>query len=249
MTLIELFTILSIVPAGFTPELLQRDEAERLVGVQIRAQGVTVTALPDADPHLVDVRSRVQVRVVDQGEIPAIPPNSFQTTPRYLLIGHEVVMARDSTRLPERTYELSYFFRGQYGTSALSSTHAVGERVVEWVEETPGTLEALRHAFRLERAQQHQGGVPPATGVEAEGADRPRRGAPKYADWRSWSFDDLRDLLKEGYAKARGKRPDKTRPSTDEIAAECGYDRKTLRDALRKHQHTWTSVRPFIDGS
>jgi hypothetical protein len=71
-------------------------------------------------------------------------------------------------------------------------------------------------------------------------------GHPKDAEWRSWSFEYLLKMLKDGWKQARSKHPEKKRPSFDDVAACVGHKRRDLYDALKKYEHTWDTIRPFL---
>ena len=91
-------------------------------------------------------------------------------------------------------------------------------------------------------------GHPQATATsEPEAAPRSQLGRPPDAEWRSWSFEKLLELLKAGWRRAREKYPHKTHPSFDDVAECTGYSRKSLYEALKKYQQRWGTIRPFLD--
>jgi hypothetical protein len=73
-----------------------------------------------------------------------------------------------------------------------------------------------------------------------------RPGRPEDAAWRKWTFDELLEMLKIGWQQAQKKHPNKKRPSFQDVADCLGYARKPIYESLRSFNHTWETIRPFL---
>jgi hypothetical protein len=93
-----------------------------------------------------------------------------------------------------------------------------------------------------------RGGPGKDTAVAAQDPATPRSrpGRPEDAEWRSWTFDELLEMLKSGWQQAQKKHPNKKRPSFQDVADCLGYARKPVYESLRSFNHTWETIRPFL---
>jgi hypothetical protein len=71
-------------------------------------------------------------------------------------------------------------------------------------------------------------------------------GRPPDAAWRTWSLEDLTQLLAKAMADARRKHPSKRWPSLEDVADCAGYSRQFLSKAFEHHNLTWTQIRPLL---
>jgi hypothetical protein len=82
--------------------------------------------------------------------------------------------------------------------------------------------------------------------LEAEAVLHRGPGRPRDAEWRTWTFEYLLEMLKDGWQKACRKYPEKKQLSFENVAECVGHSRWVLSESLKKHHHTWETIRPFL---
>lgn len=82
----------------------------------------------------------------------------------------------------------------------------------------------------------------PATTEQA----RRRPGRPAEAVWRTWTLEEVRDILKRALPLAQEAYPDRADMTLEIVAAYTDYPRQYFSYFFRKHYYTWRTFLPLL---